>query len=174
MSSRYRSVSRFRVMRLTDRLFFFTARSFLRGPGRRPRPRGQVPPGRARSGAGGRAVTSIYLDTCILQVCASLCARRRARLAPAAGGGWRRVQAVESAVPYIYLLRCRDGSLYAGAAKDLERRLAEHRAGQASRYTRSRLPVELAWWRQVESWGDALREEALLKRLRHAAREELL
>jgi len=85
-----------------------------------------------------------------------------------------RVQAVESAVPYVYLLRCRDGSLYAGAAKDLERRLAEHRAGRASRYTRSRLPVELAWWRQVENWGDALREEALLKRLRHAAREELL
>jgi len=77
-------------------------------------------------------------------------------------------------VPYVYLLRCRDGSLYAGAAKDLARRLAEHRAGQASRYTRSRLPVELAWWRQVESWGDALREEALLKRLRHAAREALL
>jgi putative endonuclease len=84
------------------------------------------------------------------------------------------VQALQSAVPYVYLLRCRDGSLYAGAAKDLERRLAEHRAGQASRYTRSRLPVELAWWRQVESWGDALREEALLKRLRHAGREELL
>jgi len=77
-------------------------------------------------------------------------------------------------VPYVYLLRCRDGSLYAGAAKDLARRLAEHRAGQASRYTRSRLPVELAWWRQVESWGHALREEALLKRLRHAGREKLL
>ena len=77
-------------------------------------------------------------------------------------------------MPYVYLLRCRDGSLYAGAAKDLERRLAEHRAGRASRYTRSRLPVELAWWRQLESWSEALREEALLKRLRHAAREELL
>jgi putative endonuclease len=76
-------------------------------------------------------------------------------------------------VPYVYLLRCRDGSLYAGAAKDLARRLAEHRAGQASRYTRSRLPVELAWSRQVESWGEALREEALLKRLRHAGREKL-
>jgi putative endonuclease len=84
------------------------------------------------------------------------------------------VQAVESAVPYVYLLRCRDGSLYAGAAKDLERRLAEHRAGQASRYTRSRLPVELAWWRQVESWGDALRQELLLKRLDRAGKEELL
>jgi putative endonuclease len=77
-------------------------------------------------------------------------------------------------VPYVYLLRCRDGSLYAGAAKDLKRRLAEHRAGQASRYTRSRLPVELVWWRQVEGWGDALREEIQLKQLSRAGKEELL
>ncbi len=77
-------------------------------------------------------------------------------------------------MPYVYLLRCRDGSLYAGAAKDLARRFAEHRAGEASRYTRSRLPVELVWWRQVEGWGDALREEILLKRLSRAGKEELL
>ena len=77
-------------------------------------------------------------------------------------------------MPYVYLLRCRDGSLYAGAAKDLERRLAEHRAGKASRYTRSRLPVELAWWRQVEGWNDALREEFRLKQLSRAGKEELL
>lgn len=68
-------------------------------------------------------------------------------------------------MPWVYLLRCRDGSLYAGAAVDLERRLAEHRAGRASRYTRSRLPVELAWSHEVDSWGDALREEARIKAL---------
>jgi putative endonuclease len=77
-------------------------------------------------------------------------------------------------MPYVYLLRCGDGSLYAGAAKDLERRLAEHQAGIASRYTRSRLPVELAWWRQVESWGDALRQEFQLKQLSRTAKEEML
>ena len=43
----------------------------------------------------------------------------------------------------VYLLRCRDGSLYTGWTVDLERRLARHRAGVASRYTASRLPVEL-------------------------------
>lgn len=85
-----------------------------------------------------------------------------------------RLSPVESAVPFVYLLRCGDGSFYAGAAKDLERRLAEHRAGQASRYTRSRLPVELAWWRQVETWGGALREEILLKRLSRAGKEALV
>jgi putative endonuclease len=77
-------------------------------------------------------------------------------------------------VPFVYLLRCGDGSLYAGAAKDLARRLAEHRAGRASRYTRTRLPVELAWWRQVETWGEALREEIRLKRLSRAGKDELL
>lgn len=77
-------------------------------------------------------------------------------------------------MPFVYLLRCRDDSLYAGAATDLERRLREHRAGKASRYTRSRLPVELAWSREVGSWSDALREEARLKRLRRAAKEALV
>jgi putative endonuclease len=77
-------------------------------------------------------------------------------------------------VPYVYLLCCRDGSLYAGAAKDLTRRVAEHAAGRASRYTRSRLPVALVWWREVESWSAALREEILLKRLDRAAKDALV
>jgi putative endonuclease len=77
-------------------------------------------------------------------------------------------------VPFVYLLRCRDGSLYAGAAVDLERRLRDHRAGRASRYTRSRLPVELAWSLAVGSWSEALREEARIKGLDRAGKEELI
>lgn len=77
-------------------------------------------------------------------------------------------------MPHVYLLRCRDGSLYAGAAVDLERRLREHRAGRASRYTRSRLPVELAWSCEVESWSAALVEEARIKSLPRRAKELLL
>ena len=77
-------------------------------------------------------------------------------------------------MPFVYLLRCADGSLYAGAAVDVERRLAEHRAGRASRYTRSRLPVELAWSLEVASWSDALREERRIKSLRRPAKEALL
>jgi len=68
-------------------------------------------------------------------------------------------------VPHVYLLRCRDGSLYAGAAVDLDRRLAAHRAGRGARYTRSRAPVELAWSREVATWNEALRLEARLKAL---------
>jgi predicted GIY-YIG superfamily endonuclease len=77
-------------------------------------------------------------------------------------------------VPHVYLLRCRDGSLYAGAAVDLDRRLREHRAGKASRYTRSRLPVELAWSREVETWSAALVEEARIKSLSRGAKERLV
>ena len=77
-------------------------------------------------------------------------------------------------MPHVYLLRCRDGSLYAGAAKELEKRLAEHAAGKASRYTRSRLPVELAWRVEVSSWSDALREERRIKALSRAAKLALV
>jgi putative endonuclease len=69
-------------------------------------------------------------------------------------------------VPFVYILRCADGSLYTGAAKNLSRRLAQHLAGRASRYTRARLPVELAWSRRVRTWSRALVEEHRLKRLR--------
>ena len=77
-------------------------------------------------------------------------------------------------MPYVYILRCADGSLYTGITKDLERRLAQHRAGRASRYTRARLPVRLVWSREVRSWSLALREEIRIKRMRKAAKEALL
>jgi predicted GIY-YIG superfamily endonuclease len=77
-------------------------------------------------------------------------------------------------VPFVYLLTCGDGSLYAGAAVDLEKRLREHLAGRASRYTRARLPVAIAWSLEVESWSAALREEARIKRLARAAKLALV
>jgi putative endonuclease len=76
-------------------------------------------------------------------------------------------------VPHVYILRCRDGSLYTGATTDLPRRLGQHRAGTASRYTRSRLPVELVWARRVASWSAALREERRIKALPRPAKLQL-
>lgn len=76
-------------------------------------------------------------------------------------------------MPFVYLLRCRDGTLYTGVAKDLARRLAQHNAGRASRYTRGRLPVELAWSVTVESWSAALKEERRIKRLDKREKELL-
>jgi putative endonuclease len=74
----------------------------------------------------------------------------------------------------VYLLRCRDGSLYTGWTVDLERRLARHRAGTASRYTASRLPVELAHVIPMPDHTAARREEARIKGLSRADKLALL
>jgi len=66
---------------------------------------------------------------------------------------------------WVYLLRCCDGSLYTGWTNDLDRRIARHEAGKASRYTASRLPVELALALQMPDRTAARREEARIKLL---------
>ncbi|MBI3770674.1 MAG: GIY-YIG nuclease family protein [Deltaproteobacteria bacterium] len=76
--------------------------------------------------------------------------------------------------PYVYILRCGDGSLYTGAATDLARRLAQHAAGRASRYTRARLPVKLVWSRRARTWSDALRIECQIKALRRPQKDALV
>jgi len=93
---------------------------------------------------------------------------------PSEHAGRSRLFGASIVMPYIYILRCRDDSLYTGVAKDVARRLAEHRAGRASRYTRVRLPVMLAWSRRVRSWSLALREEYRIKRLPRAAKLALV
>ena len=77
-------------------------------------------------------------------------------------------------MPYVYILRCTGNSLYTGVALELDRRLAQHQAGRASRYTRSRLPVALVWCREVDSMSEALREEARIKRLTRPEKESLV
>ena len=66
---------------------------------------------------------------------------------------------------FVYLLRCSDGSLYCGWTVDIDRRLKAHNSGKASRYTCKRLPVHLAYTRQMPDRSAAMREEARIKRL---------
>ncbi len=68
-------------------------------------------------------------------------------------------------MPYVYILRCADDSLYTGIAKDADRRLREHQAGRGGRYTRARRPVEMIWRREVATWREAMRVERAIKRL---------
>ena len=75
---------------------------------------------------------------------------------------------------WVYMLRCRDGSLYTGWTSDLDRRLARHRAGKASRYTASRLPVELAFASAMTDRTAARREEARIKLLPRARKLALV
>lgn len=75
---------------------------------------------------------------------------------------------------FVYILRCRDDSLYTGWTVDLDRRLAAHAAGTASRYTRARLPVTLAASWELPDRTAARREEARIKRLTRAEKLSLL
>jgi putative endonuclease len=74
---------------------------------------------------------------------------------------------------FVYLLRCADGSLYCGWSTDPERRLLQHQAGTASRYTRTRRPVELVYSREFASRSEAMREEVRIKRLSPADKRAL-
>ncbi|CDC68009.1 MULTISPECIES: GIY-YIG nuclease family protein [environmental samples] len=75
---------------------------------------------------------------------------------------------------YVYILRCGDGSLYTGATTDIANRLAVHRSGKGAKYTRSRLPVELAYQEEAEDWPAALRREAAIKRMSRAQKLALI
>jgi putative endonuclease len=74
----------------------------------------------------------------------------------------------------VYLLRCRDGSLYAGATNDLAARMERHAAGHGARYTRSRLPVALVFSVRVRDRSAALRREAAVKKLTRAEKLSLV
>jgi putative endonuclease len=65
----------------------------------------------------------------------------------------------------VYMLRCRDDSLYTGITNDVPRRLAAHGAGRGGAYTRSRCPVRLVYREPARDRSAALRREAALKRL---------
>jgi putative endonuclease len=67
----------------------------------------------------------------------------------------------------VYLLRCRDGSLYCGITNDIDRRLKAHGRGGV-KYTRGRLPVEVVYVEPAADKGAALRAEAAWKRLPRA------
>jgi len=77
-------------------------------------------------------------------------------------------------VPFVYILRCGDGSLYTGVAKDVQRRLEQHESGTASKYTRSHRPVTLVWHRRVLTWSRALQEEHRIKALTRDEKERLI
>ena len=71
----------------------------------------------------------------------------------------------------VYILRCRDNTLYTGWTNDLEKRLRSHNSGKGAKYTRSRRPVELAYSESFETKSEAMQREAEIKNL---SREEKL
>lgn len=66
---------------------------------------------------------------------------------------------------YAYILRCADGTLYAGWTNDLRKRLAAHNAGRGAKYTKGRLPVELFYCEVFATKEEAMSREAAIKKM---------
>lgn len=75
---------------------------------------------------------------------------------------------------YTYILKCSDGSLYTGWTNNLERRVDCHNAGKGAKYTKSRLPVELAYWEFFETKEEAMRREWEIKHMSRSDKLKLL
>jgi len=69
---------------------------------------------------------------------------------------------------FCYLLRCADDTLYCGITNDLDKRLAAHNAGTASKYTRARVPVKLVLAEPCADRSTALKREMEIKSLTRA------
>ena len=74
----------------------------------------------------------------------------------------------------VYILRCGDGSLYTGVAKDVQVRLKQHNEGRGATYTRTRRPVTLLYQQQGLTHSEALSREAQIKAMPRSKKEELI
>jgi putative endonuclease len=77
-------------------------------------------------------------------------------------------------VHYVYIVRCADGSLYTGYARDAARRVAVHNSGRGARYTSGRRPVRLVYSESFDAIGEALKREYQLKRWPRRKKEALI
>jgi putative endonuclease len=77
-------------------------------------------------------------------------------------------------MPYVYILRCSDGSYYVGSTRNLEGRLWQHQQGEGAEYTKRRLPVELAWAQEYKSVVEAFAMEKKIQGWSRAKREALI
>lgn len=77
-------------------------------------------------------------------------------------------------MPFVYIVRCADGSYYTGWTADVGRRVMQHNAGRGGRYTRTRRPVSLVYQEEAPSRSAAMRREAAIKSLPRERKERLI
>lgn len=75
---------------------------------------------------------------------------------------------------YLYILRCKDGTLYTGITTDTDRRLEEHNSGKGAKYTRGRGPVEMVYREMCPDHSTALKRELEIKGLTRQEKENLI
>ena len=102
----------------------------------------------------------------VMAIRADVIARSRALRVRASNNEYR--------MPYVYILKCADGSYYVGSTTNLERRLAQHQAGAIKGYTESRRPVNLVWSAEFPTEHDAFLRERQMKGWSRAKKEALI
>ncbi|MCU4717338.1 GIY-YIG nuclease family protein [Halapricum hydrolyticum] len=75
---------------------------------------------------------------------------------------------------YVYIVQCSDDTFYTGYTTDVQRRVAEHQAGNGAKYTRGRTPVELVHVESYDSKSEAMSREYEIKQLSRADKERLI
>ena len=75
---------------------------------------------------------------------------------------------------YLYIVQCKDGSLYTGITTDIIKRIKSHNNGRGSKYTRSRLPVELKFLKEYKNRSEASKAEYQTKRLTRKEKLKLI
>lgn len=75
---------------------------------------------------------------------------------------------------YVYIVECRDGTLYTGYTVNLEKRITAHNEGKGAKYTRGRAPIILRYFGEYSSINDALKAEADIKKLSKSKKLELI
>ncbi|MEG1073253.1 MAG: GIY-YIG nuclease family protein [Oscillospiraceae bacterium] len=75
---------------------------------------------------------------------------------------------------WVYILQCKDNTLYTGSTDDVDRRAAAHNSGKGAKYTRGRTPVAVVYREECPDKSAALKREAALKKLTRTQKEELL
>lgn len=75
---------------------------------------------------------------------------------------------------FVYMVRCRDGSLYTGMTNDLNRRMKQHASGNGSRYVKTRRPFALVYSEEQPDQSSALKREIAIKALKRYQKQALI
>lgn len=75
---------------------------------------------------------------------------------------------------YVYILKCKDDTLYTGWTNDLEKRIKMHKEGRGAKYTRGRGPLELVYYQEFLDRKDAMKTEYKIKKMKREEKIKLI
>lgn len=75
---------------------------------------------------------------------------------------------------YIYIVQCKDGTLYTGYTNNIEARIKKHNSGKGAKYTKTRRPVILVYQEGYETKSEAMKREYEIKKFTRAQKLQLI